>query len=390
MSSISALLYHSLENVNWIGFYLVKDGRLSVGPFQGKPACIHIKKGEGVCGTAWAEDRTVLVENVHEFPGHIACDSASNSEIVLPIHDRSGAVAAVLDADSPLFSRFTENDREGLLSIVRDMEALIVFDTRCILTEYSTEKGIIYPEKFFSRNEKMPKTAVAFYSTVNLERLLAAFEHEQIAAIHGANGHRPIYRIVFQGKPVAVFLIGVGAPLSVGDLEDVHAMGVENFIVFGTCGTLDSSIEDCEVILPDAALRDEGVSYHYAAAADEIPVNRKHLKQVKELLDEMGYNYYIGKTWTTDGFYRETPSKMARRKAQGAICVDMECSANAAVAAFRGFNLIQFLYSADNLDAAEWDERSLGNFEKVEVKDKFARIALTIAQKVFPDQGMER
>ncbi|MBO4885708.1 MAG: GAF domain-containing protein [Clostridia bacterium] len=113
LSNASALLWQSLPDLNWAGFYLVRGGQLVLGPFQGKTACIHIPAGKGVCGTAMAEDRTVLVPNVHEFPGHIACDSASNSEIVVPIR-AGGRVVGVLDIDSPLLDRFDEEDRKGL------------------------------------------------------------------------------------------------------------------------------------------------------------------------------------------------------------------------------------------------------------------------------------
>ena len=127
MANASAVLYGALPRLNWAGFYLVRDGALVLGPFQGKVACIHIRPGKGVCGTALAEDRTVLVPNVHEFPGHIACDSASNSEIVVPLH-ADGKVAAVLDIDSPELNRFDEADRAGLEAFVRALEKSIRFD----------------------------------------------------------------------------------------------------------------------------------------------------------------------------------------------------------------------------------------------------------------------
>ena len=113
LSNASALLWETLEDINWAGFYIVRDGQLVLGPFQGKVACIHIQKGKGVCGTAWETDTVQLVPNVHDFPGHIACDSASNSEIVVTIHNK-GEVIAVLDIDSPCFNRFAEEDRDGL------------------------------------------------------------------------------------------------------------------------------------------------------------------------------------------------------------------------------------------------------------------------------------
>jgi L-methionine (R)-S-oxide reductase len=118
LANSAALIYHSLPDLNWAGFYLLKDGELVVGPFQGKPACVRIALGKGVCGTAAAQRTTVVVRDVHEFPGHIACDSASNSEIVVPmIHN--GELLGVLDLDSPRLARFDENDRVGLEELVR-------------------------------------------------------------------------------------------------------------------------------------------------------------------------------------------------------------------------------------------------------------------------------
>lgn len=113
LANLSALLWERLETINWVGFYLMEEGKLLLGPFQGKPACIHIPLGKGVCGTAAAERKTLLVPEVHEFPGHIACDSASRSELVVPLLD-SKKVLGVLDIDSPLPSRFTEEDARAM------------------------------------------------------------------------------------------------------------------------------------------------------------------------------------------------------------------------------------------------------------------------------------
>ena len=126
LSNASALLYDAMPNLNWAGFYLIKNGQLVLGPFQGKVACIHISLGKGVCGTAVSENRTVRVANVHEFAGHIACDSASNSELVIPIR-KDGIPVGVLDLDSPLLSRFTERDQAGLEQFVKTLEQLIRF-----------------------------------------------------------------------------------------------------------------------------------------------------------------------------------------------------------------------------------------------------------------------
>jgi len=139
LANISAVLGSALIDINWVGFYLIpkyfeehfplekmgeKKELLIVGPFQGLPACVEIKIGKGVCGTAVEKNEVMLVKNVHEFPGHIACDCASNSEIVLPLHNTNGDVVAVLDIDSPTLARFDEADKEELLKVARVIEQI--------------------------------------------------------------------------------------------------------------------------------------------------------------------------------------------------------------------------------------------------------------------------
>ena len=123
LANASALLFEALEDVNWAGFYLMRGGSLLLGPFQGKAACIHIPLGRGVCGTAAERDETQLVPDVHAFPGHIACDGASRSEIVVPLH-AEGRVVGVLDVDSPRLARFTEDDRAGLEGFAGELEKI--------------------------------------------------------------------------------------------------------------------------------------------------------------------------------------------------------------------------------------------------------------------------
>ena len=127
LANASALIYNSLEDLNWAGFYFMEDGRLVLGPFQGKPACIEIEVGRGVCGTAVQEGKTQIVPDVHLFPDHIACDSASNSEIVVPLRI-DGEIVGVLDIDSPWPGRFTEEDQTGLEAVAEIIAQML---TRC-------------------------------------------------------------------------------------------------------------------------------------------------------------------------------------------------------------------------------------------------------------------
>lgn len=124
LSNVSSLLYLEMKNVNWVGFYYLKDNYLLLGPFQGKPACMKIEVGKGVCGTSVSKDEAIVVEDVHTFSGHIACDAASNSEIVIPIH-KDGKIWGVLDIDSPLTNNFNNFDLVGLNKIVKTIEGII-------------------------------------------------------------------------------------------------------------------------------------------------------------------------------------------------------------------------------------------------------------------------
>lgn len=126
MSNFSALIFEHIDRLNWAGFYRSRGNKLILGPFQGKVACTAIDYGNGVCGYAARENCTALIDNVHEFSSHIACDSASNSEIVIPIHDRFLRVIGVLDIDSPEFSRFNENDKTGLEKLVEIFEEFLI------------------------------------------------------------------------------------------------------------------------------------------------------------------------------------------------------------------------------------------------------------------------
>ncbi len=124
LANISALLKMELTDVNWLGFYLFKDDQLVLGPFQGKPACIRIPLSKGVCGKAFSSNTVQRIDDVHQFAGHIACDAASNSELVIPFH-KDGQLIGVLDIDSPKFARFSESDAKGLSDLMKEVEKIL-------------------------------------------------------------------------------------------------------------------------------------------------------------------------------------------------------------------------------------------------------------------------
>lgn len=259
-----------------------------------------------------------------------------------------------------------------------------------VLQEFDYDKmAILNPEQLMESQildkrlkERMPKVAVSCFERKGFNRLLKLLNCEEIAVTKNANDDFPIHVTTYKNKEIALFLMDMGAAGAGGQLEEVYALGVEKVVVFGACGVLDRDIEDCAIIIPNAAVRDEGLSYHYVPASDEMAVNLKYIPEFTAILDEVGLGYRIGKTWTTDAIYRETRAKMERRKAMGCVCVEMECSAMAAVAQFREKELFQFLYAADNLDGEKWDKRSLSDEVKFEEKDMFAQLALELAAKI--------
>ncbi len=249
-----------------------------------------------------------------------------------------------------------------------------------ILEEFDTEKkAFINPEDTVFYDGHFPNIAVTCFANTTFNHMIEALDAVKIYDLKNANGSIPVCKTNYKGKEIVVFMSMVGAPNCIGNMEELISLGVKKFVIFGTCGVLDKSILDCAIVIPNSAVRDEGTGYHYAESSDEIAVNTKHIDKFTNFLDTLGVDYHIGKTWTTDAFYRETPKKIQRRKSQGCISVDMECSAISALAQFRNVEVLQFFYGADNLDSVKWDKRSLANHSALTEKDKIATIALEMA-----------
>ena len=227
-----------------------------------------------------------------------------------------------------------------------------------------------------------PKIGITCFSKKLMDRYVENFKGEKISEISNANGRTPVYKIRYKGIDIALFMSFVGAPACTVEYEEILAMGLEKLIMFGTCGVLNREIEDLAIIIPTRALRDEGTSYHYMKSSQEIEVNKKYINEFENILNENEISSVKGKVWTTDAPYRETRDKVLKRKEQGCICVDMECSAMNAVAEFRDKELFQFFYAADNLDCTKWDKRSLGNDDKLNEKEKIIYLALELATQI--------
>lgn len=229
-----------------------------------------------------------------------------------------------------------------------------------LLEEFdSNTKAIIEPEMVAPPLEGFPKVAVTCFSNHLLKTVLEKREKKLICTLDTEEGGTPVYRIKYQGIDLAVYMSRVGAPACAVQMEEMIARGIKSFVVFGSCGVLDRTLGKWHIILPTAAMRDEGVSYHYLPASEQVEVEENTLAILKKVFDEFEEPYICGKVWTTDAIYRETVEKTARRKQQGCIAVDMECASLHAIAIFRNVALMQFFYAEDNLDVEDWDDRGL-------------------------------
>jgi len=242
--------------------------------------------------------------------------------------------------------------------------------------------AVINPSDIHRPIDGCPRVAVSCFERHTFGRMVDMLDPEPIGRCSMANLEVPLYRASYHGTDVALFMSYVGAAGCVGILEEMFAMGAEKVVLFGSCGVLDGSIENCGIIVPTAALRDEGTSFHYAPAGDEIEVNPRYREEFARVLARHGCTCAEGKVWTTDAFYRETAEKTARRKARGCICVDMECAAVAALARFRGKEVFQFFHASDNLAGGAWDRRGLGSGYNLTEKDKIAQLALELAAEI--------
>lgn len=220
--------------------------------------------------------------------------------------------------------------------------------------------ALINPQDTVKPVAGMPKLCVTTFSKAIIDKFASLDGACQIAELYTANGVNPVYKMNFAGTEIAFYLSLVGAPACVSVFEEIIAMGAEKLVAFGSCGILDDSVGD-RIIVPVSAIRDEGTSYHYLPAADEIKADETSVSKLISCLEQCGYAYVTGMSWTTDGIYRETPRRIKERKTQGCIAVEMEYAAMLAASQFRRIPFAQFLYGADCLDNDTWEIRDLND-----------------------------
>ncbi|MGF3142222.1 nucleoside phosphorylase [Facklamia sp. P13064] len=240
-------------------------------------------------------------------------------------------------------------------------------------------QAIINPKEVTEKVVNFPDTVVSCFSCLTFQRMISDYPHEAIASTSTAQGEIPIYRLQIGKQTIAAFNSQVGSPACVGVLEHLWAMGMKRLVLFGTCGVLDSSIEEVSIIIPNRAVRDEGTSFHYLKPSYELDVNKRSLEDFQSYLNQKGVSSRIGKAWTTDAIFRETIDRYKKRKEQGCICVDMECSAVVAWAQLRSVEVCHFFYAADHLSEEAWDSRSLSDHVALDSKAFIAQIAIEFA-----------
>lgn len=222
--------------------------------------------------------------------------------------------------------------------------------------DYDSESKI-EPSRVIKPRDVPDHCVISFFQEIN-RKVVEEKQAKVVVANRWEDGEHPIYEIVHQGKRLAFFHPGVGAPIAAGLLEEAIAFGIKYFIVCGGCGVLKRDLFVGKLILVDRALRDEGVSYHYLEPSREVETDQGIVKTMQAILSERGIPYITGKTWTTDAPYRETPNMIQSRVEEGCLTVEMEAAALLAVAQYRQVKLGQLLYAGDDLSGEHWDQRN--------------------------------
>jgi uridine phosphorylase len=230
------------------------------------------------------------------------------------------------------------------------------------------------------RRRDVPAACVVTFFGDVVRRLMDSGRARVIAENAWEDGPHPLLDFEHEGRRVAILHSGVGAPLAAGLLEEVIAMGCRAFVVCGGAGALRPGLTRGHLVVVDSALRDEGTSHHYAPASRCIEADPGATAALKATLAEHGVDFLAGRTWTTDAPYRETPDKIASRRSEGCITVEMEAAALAAVAAFRGLPLAQVLYAGDDLSGEHWDHRSWQT--QAQIRDNLLMLAASAALRL--------
>ena len=248
-----------------------------------------------------------------------------------------------------------------------------------IIDSYDESEEIVKAEVYTTGQKRLPSIAITCFKTELIQVVKNSNNFEEYSELYVCGEAIKIYKTQIEGKDVIIYRTLVGGPATTSMMEELHARGVETFIIFGSCGELTSNLKKGAFIIPIEAYRDEGTSYHYIPISDFVEIGTA--TELSRIFEENGIPYELTKTWTTDALYKETKDKLKDRVSRGCKVVEMECASIMAVAKSRGFKAYQFLYTDDTLEGDTWDMKTLAEDRTVILKECL-NIALEVVKKI--------
>ena len=249
------------------------------------------------------------------------------------------------------------------------------------ILEFDEDKNaFIRPSNMIQPIEGIAERCVMCFFSDAIKLILEEFPGKICSTFKSEGINYPLYEIDYKGEKICLIQAAVGAPMAAGQIEELSAMGIKKFLVCGMCGVLQKELAVGHLIIPTAAVRDEGTSYHYAKPSREISVNPRMIEVIEKTLLEKNIPFIKAKTWTTDAFYRETSGKISLRKKEGCVTVEMETAAYIAAAQFNNVEFGQILCSGDSLAGEEWDRREYN--KRSDIREFVLRLTLDVALRV--------
>jgi len=248
------------------------------------------------------------------------------------------------------------------------------------ILEFDTDKNAFIKPSDVIKRIDITERCVLCYFPEAIEKILSEYPNKIVSHFKSDGFDFPIFEVDYNGEEIALVQAATGAPVAAAQIEELTALGCRKYITCGGCGVLQKDIAVGRLIIPTAAIRDEGTSYHYIEPAREITADERVVKVIESVLADRNVPYIKAKTWTTDAFYRETPAKISQRKSDGCVTVEMETSAFIAVSRYNNVEFGQIYYAGDDLSGDEWDRRDW--FNKPDIREFVLRLAIDACLKM--------
>jgi uridine phosphorylase len=248
------------------------------------------------------------------------------------------------------------------------------------ILEFDEDKNAVIRPSNLIKQKDVPERCILCFFSEEIEKILTEYPHKIVSNFISSGINYPLYELDYKGNKISIIQAAVGSPLAAGQIDELAALGCKKFIACGMCGVLQKELAVGHLIIPIAAVRDEGTSYHYVKPAREITANERIVQVIESTLQELKIPFIKAKTWTTDAFYRETPQKTAQRKEEGCVTVEMEASAYMAVSQYNNVEFGQILCAGDSLAGVEWDQREY--VSRTDVREFVLRLTLDVCIKM--------